>query len=110
MNRSPAQARAPFWPDGARASQGHAITVTDGDDEATFSCLPGETVLFAGQAAGWDLPYECASGGCGTCRAQLLSGHVTMRCPPVSGQGSNRISPGKERVNVGGTEKVQSGI
>ena len=33
-----------------------------------------------------------------------------VRCPPVSGQGSNRISPGKERVNVGGTEKVQSGI
>jgi len=85
MNRSPAQARAPFWPDGARASQGHAITVTDGDDEATFSCLPGETVLFAGQAAGWDLPYECASGGCGTCRAQLLSGHVTSLWADATG-------------------------
>ena len=33
-----------------------------------------------------------------------------VRCPPVSGQGSNRISPGKGRGNVGGTEKVQSGI
>ena len=33
-----------------------------------------------------------------------------LRCPPVSGQGSNRISPGKGRGNVGGTEKVQSGI
>ena len=35
---------------------------------------------------------------------------VDMRCPGVSGQGSNRISPGKGRGNVGGTEKVQSGI
>ena len=35
---------------------------------------------------------------------------LAVRCPPVSGQGSNRISPGKGRGNVGGTEKVQSGI
>ena len=35
---------------------------------------------------------------------------IEVRCPPVSGQGSNRISPGKGRGNVGGTEKVQSGI
>ena len=33
-----------------------------------------------------------------------------LRCPAVSGQGSNRISLGKGRGNVGGTEKVQSGI
>jgi hypothetical protein len=33
-----------------------------------------------------------------------------LRCPPVSGQGSNRISPRKGTGNVGGTEKVQSGI
>ena len=85
MNRSPAQARAPSRPDGAQASQGYALTVTDGDDEAAFSCLPGETVLFAGQAAGWDLPYECASGGCGTCRAQLLSGYVTSSWPDATG-------------------------
>ena len=85
MNHSPAQTRAPSRPDGARASQGYAITVTDGDDEAAFSCLPGETVLFAGQAAGWDLPYECASGGCGTCRAQLLSGYVTSLWPDATG-------------------------
>jgi transcriptional regulator with XRE-family HTH domain len=38
------------------------------------------------------------------------AGIATLRCPPVSGQGSNRISPGKGRGNVGGTEKVQSGI
>jgi ferredoxin len=85
MNHSPAQTRAPSRPDGGRAPEGYAITVTDGDDEAAFSCLPGETVLFAGQAAGWDLPYECASGGCGTCRAQLLSGYVTSSWPDASG-------------------------
>jgi hypothetical protein len=41
-------------------------------------------------------------------RARTL--RIRLRCPPVSGQGSNRISPGKGRGNVGGTEKVQSGI
>src|SRR5579863_1156843 len=40
----------------------------------------------------------------------LGEGELGLRCPPVSGQGSNRISPGKGRGNVGGTEKVQSGI
>ena len=43
-------------------------------------------------------------------RAHYDVGALGMRCPPVSGQGSNRISPGKGRGNVGGTEKVQSGI
>ena len=35
---------------------------------------------------------------------------ITLRCPPVSGQGSNRISPERDGGNVGTTEKVQSGI
>jgi NAD(P)H-flavin reductase/ferredoxin len=85
MNRSPAPTRAPSQPDGAQAAQGYAITVTDADSQAAFSCLPGETVLFAGQAAGWDLPYECAGGGCGTCRAQLLTGEVASFWPDATG-------------------------
>lgn len=39
-----------------------------------------------------------------------IYGPGKLRCPPVSGQGSNRISPRKGTGNVGGTEKVQSGI
>ncbi len=85
MNRSPAQIGRPSEPDGARAVRGYAITVTDAENDAAFSCPPGETVLFAGQAAGWDLPYECASGGCGTCRAQLLGGEVISSWPDATG-------------------------
>ena len=85
MNHSLAQTRTPSQPDGAQAASGHAVTVTDADNQAAFCCLPGATVLFAGQAAGWDLPYECASGGCGTCRVQLLSGKVTSFWPDATG-------------------------
>lgn len=44
-----------------------------------FACAPGQTLLAAGLAAGLDLPYECASGSCGSCRARLLQGRVRSR-------------------------------
>jgi len=45
-------------------------------DGRSFHCAPGQTVLAASLAAGIDLPYECASGSCGSCRARLVSGAV----------------------------------
>jgi toluene monooxygenase electron transfer component len=44
-----------------------------------FEALPGERVLYAGLRAGIDLPYECATGTCGTCKAKLVSGRVQDR-------------------------------
>lgn len=41
-----------------------------------FTVAPGQTVLDAALAAGLALPYGCRDGGCGTCRARLLSGAV----------------------------------
>ncbi|HYR33429.1 MAG TPA: 2Fe-2S iron-sulfur cluster-binding protein [Burkholderiales bacterium] len=41
-----------------------------------FEALPGEKVLYAGLRAGIDLPYECATGTCGTCKATVVSGRV----------------------------------
>lgn len=41
-----------------------------------FDAQPGERVLYAGLRAGIDLPYECATGTCGTCKAKLVSGRV----------------------------------
>ena len=38
----------------------------------------GETVLDVADAVGVDVPYECRSGICGTCKVRLLAGHVTM--------------------------------
>src|SRR5438105_570231 len=41
-----------------------------------FEARPGERVLHAGLRAGIALPYECATGTCGTCKATLVSGTV----------------------------------
>src|SRR5918994_205231 len=51
-----------------------------------FEALPGERVLYAGLRAGIELPYECATGTCGTCKAKLLSGRVRDRWPEAPGR------------------------
>jgi toluene monooxygenase electron transfer component len=48
--------------------------------------LPGETVLAAGLRQGVALPYECATGTCGTCRARLLDGEVDEGWPNAPGR------------------------
>jgi toluene monooxygenase electron transfer component len=51
-----------------------------------FEARPGERVLYAGLRAGIDLPYECATGTCGTCKAKLLSGRVKDRWSHAPGR------------------------
>src|SRR2546425_2009541 len=41
-----------------------------------FDARTREPVLYAGLRAGIDLPYECATGTCGTCKAKLISGRL----------------------------------
>src|SRR5712691_6370665 len=41
-----------------------------------FDARTRESVLYAGLRAGIDLPYECATGTCGTCKAKLISGRL----------------------------------
>jgi len=48
-------------------------------------CAAEESILFAGLRTGLNLPYQCASGGCGTCRAQLVDGMVASRWEAASG-------------------------
>ncbi len=42
----------------------------------TFPCDTRETVLAAAQRAGYELPYSCRKGVCGTCKCRLASGDV----------------------------------
>ena len=67
--------------------QATAVSISDSTTglETVVACAPGETVLLAGLRAGLSLPYECASGGCGSCRGQLLEGAVTSRWPEATG-------------------------
>lgn len=44
-----------------------------------------ETLLFRGLKEGLSLPYECATGTCGTCRARVMSGEVEMAWPQAPG-------------------------
>src|SRR2546421_8125248 len=41
-----------------------------------FDARPGQSVLYSGLSAGIELPYECATGTCGTCKAKLVAGRV----------------------------------
>lgn len=41
-----------------------------------FDTARGEKILFAGLRQGIDLPYECATGTCGTCKAKLVEGKI----------------------------------
>ena len=41
-----------------------------------FEAEPGARILYAGLAAGINLPYECGSGTCGTCKARLVAGEI----------------------------------
>jgi len=56
-----------------------------GDTAADFACGPGETILHAGLRAGVALPYECATGTCGTCKATLVSGETVCDWPEAPG-------------------------
>ncbi len=58
-----------------------------------FDAAPGEPVLYAGLAAGIDLPYECATGTCGTCKAKLVSGELRDAWPAAPGR--KYVKPGQ---------------
>jgi ferredoxin-NADP reductase len=42
---------------------------------------PGQTLLEAGLAAGAEMPFSCAMGGCAACKGKLVGGSVQMEEP-----------------------------
>jgi toluene monooxygenase electron transfer component len=63
-----------------------AVTLTDRSGRRVAFPVPaGERVLLAGLAAGVALPHECASGTCGTCRAQVTTGECERLWPEAPG-------------------------
>ena len=51
-----------------------------------FEAAPGERLLYAGLAHGINLPFECGTGTCGTCKARLTAGDVDDLWPEASGR------------------------
>jgi ferredoxin-NADP reductase len=54
----------------SKAGQDHGIQVE-----------PGQTILEAALAAGIEMPFSCAMGGCGACRVRRAEGEVQMEEP-----------------------------
>src|SRR5215831_7214951 len=62
------------------------IAVTARNGSRDFTCEPGEKILHAALRSGVELPYECATGTCGTCKAKLVSGRTESEWPDAPGR------------------------
>jgi ring-1,2-phenylacetyl-CoA epoxidase subunit PaaE len=58
---------------------GSELTVIMDGRSTTTTVPPGSVLLDAAQRVRPDLPFACRGGVCGTCRARLIDGEVTMR-------------------------------
>src|SRR5438034_7857013 len=50
------------------------ITVETNSGVFDFECGATDNLLYAGLTRGLTLPYECATGTCGTCRGRIMQG------------------------------------
>jgi len=69
------------------------ITIQNKNGELAFDCGERESILYAGLRQGINLPFECATGTCGTCRARIVSGDVDVRWKEAPG--GKRLKPEK---------------
>ncbi|AFQ52194.1 FAD-binding oxidoreductase [Burkholderia cepacia] len=72
------------------------ITFNSANGQHEVNADGNNSLLVAGLAAGYSLPYACASGTCGTCRARLVTGTVEDLWP---------AAPGK-KCGVGKTDEI----
>jgi ring-1,2-phenylacetyl-CoA epoxidase subunit PaaE len=63
----------------APAGPGAEVTVLLDGRSSTATVAPGTPILDGAQRVRPDLPFACKGGVCGTCRALLVNGEVTMR-------------------------------
>jgi toluene monooxygenase electron transfer component len=61
------------------------ITIESNSGSFDFECAESERILRAGLVAGLELPYECATGTCGTCRGRIVSGSVEVEWDAAPG-------------------------
>ncbi|WP_395665564.1 2Fe-2S iron-sulfur cluster-binding protein [Methylocella sp.] len=82
-------------PDGQPAQRGAAtVGVETKSDRFAFSAAPDETILMSALSAGYDLPYECATGTCGSCHARVMQGAVEPGWTDAPGYASLRRDKG----------------
>ncbi|WP_333792962.1 2Fe-2S iron-sulfur cluster binding domain-containing protein [Hyphomicrobium sp.] len=76
MSSSLARAERPETSDTPEADKAVNVTIETPTGRFEFKCDEGETLLRAGLRQGVTLPYECATGTCGTCRGRTMTGNV----------------------------------
>ena len=57
------------------------VVVSKAGHDRGIRVEPGQTILEAALAAGIDMPFSCAMGGCGACRVRRADGEVRMEEP-----------------------------
>jgi toluene monooxygenase electron transfer component len=61
------------------------ITIQANSGEFDFECAADERMLYAGLTQGLKLPYECATGTCGTCRGRIVQGSTLVEWEEAPG-------------------------
>jgi toluene monooxygenase electron transfer component len=61
------------------------ITIESNSGAFDFACEAGERILHAGLVRGLSLPYECATGTCGTCRGRIVAGSAQVEWDEAPG-------------------------
>ena len=71
-------------------------TISIDGTETSFSCDGQDTVLRAALRENISFPYECNSGGCGSCKFELLDGEVEELWPDAPGLSRRDLRKGKK--------------
>ena len=64
-------------------------------EDTTFRCAAEDTILSAALRQGIGFPYECNSGGCGSCQFELIEGELNERWPDAPGLSPRARGRGK---------------
>lgn len=54
-------------------------TIHVAKSDISFNCDTQTNILQAAKNAGYDLPYSCRNGVCGSCKGQIISGSVDLK-------------------------------
>jgi len=66
------------------------------EQESEFTCEEGDTFLRAGLRAGLGMPYECNTGGCGSCKIEITEGEFIDVWPDAPGLSPRDIKKGRK--------------
>ncbi|HVX97973.1 MAG TPA: 2Fe-2S iron-sulfur cluster binding domain-containing protein [Polyangia bacterium] len=69
------------------------VTFETNEGSQTVAARPGEKILRAALRGGLPLPYDCATGTCGACKARLLAGRADSGWGDAPG--ARRCGPGE---------------